>query len=291
MKAVFNIRCGRRILNLNKRPYIMGILNVTPDSFSDGGHYLTINSSVECARRMAEEGADIIDIGGESSRPGAEPVPLEVELERVIPVIKKLSDKIDILISIDTYKAKVAKEALKAGASIINDISGLRFDPMMAKIAAEAGCPVIIMHMKGTPRDMQRRPAYKDVVKEITAFFKERIAFAVKNGIKRNKIIIDPGIGFGKTVRHNLEIIKRLKEFRKLGVPILIGPSRKSFIGRILNEPVDKRLEGTAAVVAISIANGANIVRVHDVKAMADVAKITDAINKSKRWYWKASLI
>ena len=291
MKAVFNIRCGRRILNLNKRPYIMGILNVTPDSFSDGGHYLTINSSVECARRMAEEGADIIDIGGESSRPGAEPVPLEVELERVIPVIKKLSDKIDILISIDTYKAKVAKEALKAGASIINDISGLRFDPMMAKIAAEAGCPVIIMHMKGTPRDMQRRPAYKDVVKEITAFFKERIAFAVKNGIKRNKIIIDPGIGFGKTVRHNLEIIKRLKEFRKLGVPILIGPSRKSFIGRILNEPVDKRLEGTAAVVAIGIANGANIVRVHDVKAMADVAKITDAINKSKRWYWKASLI
>ena len=269
----------------------MGILNVTPDSFSDGGHYLTINSSVECARRMAEEGADIIDIGGESSRPGAEPVPLEVELERVIPVIKKLSDKIDILISIDTYKAKVAKEALKAGASIINDISGLRFDPMMAKIAAEAGCPVIIMHMKGTPRDMQRRPAYKDVVKEITAFFKERIAFAVKNGIKRNKIIIDPGIGFGKTVRHNLEIIKRLKEFRKLGVPVLIGPSRKSFIGRVLNEPVDKRLEGTAAVVAIGIANGANIVRVHDVKAMADVAKITDAINKSKRWYWKASLI
>jgi len=291
MKAVFNIRCGRRILNLNKRPYIMGILNVTPDSFSDGGHYLTINSSVECARRMAEEGADIIDIGGESSRPGAEPVPLEVELERVIPVIKKLSDKIDILISIDTYKAKVAKEALKAGASIINDISGLRFDPMMAKIAAEAGCPVIIMHMKGTPRDMQRRPAYKDVVKEITAFFKERIAFAAENGIKKNRIIIDPGIGFGKTVRHNLEIIKRLKEFRKLGVPILIGPSRKSFIGRILNEPVDKRLEGTAAVVAISIANGANIVRVHDVKAMADVAKITDAINKSKRWYWKASLI
>ena len=281
MKAVFNIRCGRRILNLNKRPYIMGILNVTPDSFSDSGHYLTINSSVECARRMAEEGADIIDIGGESSRPGAEPVPLEVELERVIPVIKKLSDKIDILISIDTYKAKVAKEALKAGASIINDISGLRFDPMMAKIAAEAGCPVIIMHMKGTPRDMQRRPAYKDVVKEITAFFKERIAFAVKNGIKRNKIIIDPGIGFGKTVRHNLEIIKRLKEFRKLGVPVLIGPSRKSFIGRVLNEPVDKRLEGTAAVVAIGIANGANIVRVHDVKAMADVAKITDAILKS----------
>lgn len=278
MKAVFNIRCGRRILNLNKRPYIMGILNVTPDSFSDGGHYLNIDSAVECAKRMAEEGADIIDIGGESSRPGAEPVPLEVELERVIPVIRELSDKIDILISIDTYKATVAKEALKAGASIINDISGLRFDPMMAKVAAEADCPVIIMHMKGTPRDMQKRPVYKDVVKEITAFFKERISFAVKNGIKKNKIIIDPGIGFGKTVGHNLEIIKRLKEFRKLGVPILIGHSRKSFIGRILNADVDKRLEGTAAAVAIGIANGANIVRVHDVKAMADVAKIADAI-------------
>ena len=229
---------------------------------------------------MAEEGADIIDIGGESSRPGAEPVPLEVELERVIPVIRELSDKIDILISIDTYKATVAKEALKAGASIINDISGLRFDPMMAKAAAEAGCPVIIMHMKGTPRDMQKRPLYKDVVKEITAFFKERISFAVKNGIKKNKIIIDPGIGFGKTVGHNLEIIKRLKEFRKLGVPILLGPSRKSFIGKILNADIENRLEGTAAAVAIGIANGADIVRVHDVKEMADVARITDAILK-----------
>lgn len=278
MKDVFNIRCGRRILNLNKRPYIMAILNVTPDSFSDGGHYLNIGSAVECAKRMAEEGADIIDIGGESSRPGAEPVPLEVELERVIPVISVLSKEIDVPISIDTYKAKVAKEALKAGASIINDISGLRFDPLMAKVAAEAGCPVIIMHMKGVPRDMQKRPVYKDVVKEITAFFKERISFAVKNGIKKNKIIIDPGIGFGKTVGHNLEIIKQLKEFRKLGVPILLGPSRKSFIGKILNATVDKRLEGTAAAVAIGIANGANIVRVHDVKAMADVAKIADAI-------------
>ncbi len=274
------IRCGKYRLDFGKKPYIMGILNITPDSFSDSGHYLNIDSAVECAKRMAEEGADIIDIGGESSRPGAEPVPLEVELERVIPVIKRLSNKICIPISIDTYKAKVAKEALKAGASIINDISGLRFDPLMAKVAKEAGCPVIIMHMKGTPRNMQKRPVYKDVVKEITAFFKERIAFAVENGIKKNKIIIDPGIGFGKTVRHNLEIIKRLSEFRKLGVSILIGPSRKSFIGRILNATVDKRIEGTAAVVAIGIANGANIVRVHDVKEMVDVAKIADAVLK-----------
>jgi dihydropteroate synthase len=272
------IKCGKYRLDFGKRPYIMAILNVTPDSFSDGGHYFNIDRAVKHAKMMAAEGADIIDIGGESSRPGSEPVLLEKELERVIPVIKALSKEIDIPISIDTYKAEVAKEALNAGASIINDISGLRFDPLMAKVAAEAGCPVIIMHMKGTPRDMQKRPVYKDVVKEITAFFKERISFAVKNGIKKNKIIIDPGIGFGKTVVHNLEIIKRLKEFRKLGVPILIGPSRKSFIGRILNADVDKRLEGTAAAVAIGIANGANIVRVHDVKEMADVAKIADAI-------------
>ncbi len=280
-KGNFRMKCGKYLLDFNKRPYIMGILNVTPDSFSDGGHFLNVDSAVEHAKMMAAEGADIIDIGGESSRPGSEPVPLEVEVERVMPVIKALSKKINLPISIDTYKAKVAREALKAGACIINDISGLRFDPLMARVAAEADCHVIIMHMKGTPRDMQKRPVYKNVVKEITAFFKERISFAVKNGIKRNKIIIDPGIGFGKTVRHNLEIIKRLSEFKNLGVPILIGPSRKSFIGKILNATVDKRLEGTVAAVAISIANGANIVRVHDVKTMADVAKVADAILKS----------
>ena len=217
-------------------------------------------------------------MAGESSRPGAGSVSLNEELKRVIPVIEALSKKIDVPISIDTYKAEAARQALNAGASIINDISGLRFDPMMVEVAAEANAPVIIMHMKGTPRDMQKRPAYKDVVKEIIDFFKERISYAIKNGIKKNKIIIDPGIGFGKTVRHNLEIIKRLGEFKRLGVPILLGPSRKSFIGRILDATPEKRMEGTAAVVAIGIVNGANIVRVHDVKAMADVAKATDAI-------------
>ncbi|MBI3353678.1 MAG: dihydropteroate synthase [Nitrospirae bacterium] len=278
MKSNYRIRCGKYLLNLKKRPYIMGILNVTPDSFSDGGLYLNIEKAVEHARRMAAEGADIIDIGGESSRPGAGSVSLNEELKRVIPVIEALSRKIDVPISIDTYKAEAARQSLNAGASIINDISGLRFDPMMVKVAAEANAPVIIMHMKGIPRDMQKRPLYKDVVKEIISFFKERISYAIKNGIKKNKIIIDPGIGFGKTVRHNLEIIKRLGEFRSLGVPILLGPSRKSFIGRILDAAPEKRMEGTAAVVAIGIANGANIVRVHDVKAMADVAKATDAI-------------
>ncbi len=278
MKSSYRMRCGKYLLSLAKRPYIMGILNVTPDSFSDGGLYLNIEKAVEHAIRMAVEGADIIDIGGESSRPGAESVSLNEELKRVIPVIEALSKKIDVPISIDTYKAEAARQALNAGASIINDISGMRFDPMMAKVAAEANAPVIIMHMKGSPRGMQKRPVYKDVVKEIISFFKERISYAIKNGIKKNKIIIDPGIGFGKTVRHNLEIIRRLNEFKRLGVPILLGPSRKSFIGRILDAPLEKRMEGTAAAVAIGITNGANIVRVHDVKAMADVAKITNAI-------------
>lgn len=281
MKSNYRIRCGKYLLNLRKRPYIMGILNITPDSFSDGGLYLDIKEAIEHARRMAAEGADIIDVGGESSRPGAEPVSLDEELKRVIPVIEALSKKIDIPISIDTYKADVANEAITAGASIINDISGLRFDPMMVKAAADADAPVIIMHMKGAPRDMQRRPAYKDVVKEIIDFFKERISYAIKNGVKKNKIIIDPGIGFGKTVRHNLKIIKRLGEFKSLGVPILLGPSRKSFIGKILDAPPEKRMAGTAAAVAMGIANGADIIRVHDVEEMLDAARITDAIINS----------
>lgn len=280
MKNNFKIRCGRHLLNLNKRPYIMGILNVAPDSFSDGGVYLNIKNALDHAKRMAAEGVDIIDVGGESSRPGAEPVSLKEELKRVIPVIKSISKETDVPISIDTYKAEVAREAIEAGASIINDISGLRFDPKMAGVAAKADVPVVIMHMKGTPRNMQKRPVYKDVVKEILAFFRERISFAINNGIRKSNIIVDPGIGFGKTVRHNLELINRLSEFRAIGAPILLGPSRKSFIGKILNATVDKRLEGTAAAVAIGIANGANILRVHDVKAMADVAKIADAILK-----------
>lgn len=256
----------------------MGILNVTPDSFSDGGIYLNIKNALKHVKRMAAEGVDIIDVGGESSRPGAEPVSLKEELKRIIPVIKFIAKETNVPISIDTYKAEVAKEAVEAGASIINDISGLRFDPKMVGVAAKAGVPVVIMHMKGTPRNMQNRPVYKDVVKEILTFFRERISFAINNGIRKSSIIVDPGIGFGKTVRHNLEIINRLSEFRVLGAPILLGPSRKSFIGKILNATVDKRLEGTAAAVAIGIANGANILRVHDIKAMCDVAKIADAI-------------
>ncbi|MDI6800094.1 MAG: dihydropteroate synthase [Actinomycetota bacterium] len=261
-----------------KKTAVMGILNVTPDSFSDGGVYLNLDLAIRAAERMTKDGADIIDIGGESSRPGAEPATLADELTRVTPVIEALSGRLNIPISIDTYKAKVAEEALKAGAVIINDISGLRADERMAGVAAEAKAAVVIMHMLGTPRDMQKDPKYKSVIDEIISFFTERIAFAIKSGIKEDKIIIDPGIGFGKTLEHNLEILRRLDDFKTLGFPVLIGTSRKSFIGTVLGLEVTDRLEGTAATVTYSIVKGADIVRVHDVKEMARVAKMTDVL-------------
>jgi len=260
----------------------MGILNVTPDSFSDGGLYASVESAVEHAERMVSEGADIIDVGGESTRPGAESVPAEDEIRRILPVIEKLTKITKIPISIDTYKSSVARRALEAGACIINDISALRGDPDMAYVAAEAGVSVALMHMKGTPKDMQVNPHYDDPINEITSFFRERIQAAVDAGISPDQIIIDPGIGFGKTAEHNLEIIRRLREFKSLGKPILIGTSRKSFIGKVLDLPVDDRLEGTAATVAVSICNGADIVRVHDVKEMLRVARMTDAIMREE---------
>jgi dihydropteroate synthase len=263
-------------LNFNKT-LIMGILNVTPDSFYDGGLYINPLDAVSHALKMEEEGADIIDIGGESSRPGAEPVSEEENLRRVCPVIEKLINKLKIPISIDTYHPKVAEECIKLGASIVNDITGLR-NKEMIEIVAKYKVAVVIMHMKGTPKNMQENPTYTDVVKEIKEYLKKQIEEARKYEI--NNIIIDPGIGFGKTVEHNIEIIKRLNEFKELGVPILIGPSRKSFIGKILNLPEKERLEGTLAAIAISIYNGANIVRVHDVKEAVRVAKIVDAIIK-----------
>ncbi|MBD3182868.1 dihydropteroate synthase [Candidatus Poribacteria bacterium] len=267
-------------LNLDEinRTLVMGILNVTPDSFSDGGKFNSVARAVEHARKMVEDGADIIDLGGESSRPGSLPVPEEVEIERVLPVIEKLVKFIDVPISIDTYKSPVARQALEAGATIINDISALRYDPDMASVAVDAGVPVILMHMKGTPRDMQRNPHYKSLIPEIISFFSERINFALKEGISHEQIIIDPGIGFGKTIDHNLEIIRRLRDFKVLDKPILMGTSRKSFIGKILDLQVEDRLEGTAATVVVSICNGADIVRVHDVKEIVKVARMTDAI-------------
>ena len=261
----------------------MGVLNVTPDSFSDGGLFFNEKKAVEHAHRLIEEGADIIDIGGESTRPGSEPVPVEEEIRRTIPVIKAISREIKVPISIDTYKSEVAKHALDAGASIVNDISGLRFDPEMPKVVAEYGVPVIIMHIKGRPKDMQQSTVYEALIPEIMDYIRASILLARNFGILEDRIIIDPGIGFGKTFEHNLEIIKNLKEFTLLGRPVAVGVSRKAFIGKILGDvPPSERLEGTASAVAISIFNGANIIRVHDVKEMAKVAKVADAIKRCK---------
>jgi len=270
-------------LDLSNKTCIMGILNVTPDSFSDGGRFFDPASAVHRGMQMAEDGADIIDIGGESTRPGADPITIEEEVRRTIPVIEALSKEIRIPISIDTYKAEVAKSALDAGAEIVNDISGLRYDPRMTKVVAEYGVPVVIMHMKGTPKDMQKAPVYEALIPEILDYFREGIRIAMEAGIPEDKIIVDPGIGFGKRFEHNLEIIHNLCEFVLLEKPLLVGPSRKAFIGKILGDvPPGDRFEGIAAAVAISIFNGAHIVRVHDVKEMVKVAKVADAIKRMR---------
>jgi len=272
------LQIGKRTLAFGRRTYIMGILNVTPDSFSDAGRFFKLEEAVSRAEEMVEEGADIIDIGGESTRPGALPVSVEEEKKRVIPVIKVLSKNRGVIISIDTRKSKVAKAALDAGAQMVNDVSGLRFDRRMAKVIAEYKVPVCLMHLQGTPANMQKNPVYANLMDEILKYLEESIAIAKNAGILLKKIIVDPGIGFGKTVEHNLELLRRLRELKVLGCPILVGPSRKSVIGKILNLPVEERLEGTAAMVAISIANGADLVRVHDVKEMGRVARMADAV-------------
>lgn len=268
-------------LDFSRRTYIMGILNVTPDSFSDSGLYFDRSEAIKRALRMAEEGADIIDIGGESTRPGSEPLAIEEELKRTVPVIEALSKELAIPLSIDTYKSEVARMALDAGASMVNDISGLRFDPEMANIVSEYKVPVVIMHIKGTPKDMQKNPAYEALMPEIIDSLREGIGLALESGISEDKLVIDPGIGFGKTSEHNLEIIHSLLNLTLLEKPVLVGPSRKAFIGRVLGDvPPTARLEGTAAAVAISIMNGANIIRVHDVKEMVEVARVADAIKR-----------
>ena len=256
----------------------MGILNVTPDSFSDGNLFLDANKAINHAKQMVKDGADIIDVGGESSRPGSEPVSEEEELKRVSQIIKKLKDEIKVPISIDTYKPKVAEECIKLGASIINDINGLRNEEMI-KVAAKYKVPVVIMHMKGSPKTMQKNPEYKDVVMEIKQSLAQQIKKAKKAGI--GDIIIDPGIGFGKTMEHNLQILKNLSKFKDLGCPILVGTSRKSFIGNITNLPVNERLEGTLASIAIAVMNGANIIRVHDVKECKRALMVADGIKNA----------
>lgn len=270
-----------KILALGSKTHIMGILNVTPDSFSDGGRYADTDLALAHVREMIEHGADIIDIGGESTRPGADPVTEDEELRRTIPIIERLSKEVKTPLSIDTYKSSVARKALEAGASIVNDISGLRFSPDMAKVVADHNAAVVIMHIKGAPRDMQTNPVYGDVIAEVIDYLAEGIEFALKAGVSRNKILIDPGIGFGKTLEHNLTILNRLNEFRVLSCPLVLGTSRKRFIGAVLNIPgPEQRIFGTAATVALGIERGAHIVRVHDVAQMTQVARMTDAVLK-----------
>lgn len=271
------LQAGGHALEIGGRTHVMGVVNATPDSFSDPGRFARAEDAREGALKMVEDGADIIDIGGESSRPGAEPVPLEEELERTVPLIQSLAGEIEVPISIDTCKAEVAARALDAGAVIINDISGLRFDPGMIPLAAEREVPVVIMHMQGTPRDMQDDPVYDDVVSDICRFLRERTALAIEGGVAPEKILVDPGIGFGKTVEHNLEILRRIEEFRSLPYPLVLGTSRKRFIGSILEKPPDERLMGTAATIAFAIARGVDVVRVHDVPEMVEVARVADA--------------
>lgn len=275
----YRLDCCGKVLQISDQPLIMGILNVTPDSFSDGGNFFNPSAAVEHAQCMADDGADIIDVGGESTRPGAPPVPPDEQIQRICPVIWTLARQLDIPISVDTTSAAVAQAALEAGASVINDVSALRFDPEMAPLAARIGAPVILMHMLGDPRTMQDNPTYTDVIQEIKQFLAERIEFALAAGIDRSKIIIDPGIGFGKTVEHNLLLLKKLCDLCALDVPVLIGPSRKSFIGKVLGieKPAD-RLFGTAAAVVACVHAGAQIIRVHDVKEMSQVVRLAAAI-------------
>jgi len=277
-KTQYSIHCRRRTLTLGKRTLLMGILNVTPDSFSDGGLFFDKDKAISHGLRMVEEGADIIDIGGESTRPGSKPLELEEELRRVIPVIESIVKETDVPISIDTYKSTVAQRAIEAGAEIINDISGLHFDPGLAMVAAKGNIPLILMHIRGTPGTMQKNVHYDSLFSEILQYLKDSIQRAESAGLDPRQIIIDPGIGFGKTVEDNLLIIKNLYEFRILGKPILLGTSRKSFIGKILNTEADDRLEGTLSSIAIGVLNGAHIIRSHDVLQAKRAIVVADAI-------------
>jgi dihydropteroate synthase len=274
----FVLRCRSGDLRLGERTLIMGVLNVTPDSFSDGGLYLEPQMAIEHGLRMAEEGADIIDVGGESSRPGSDPAPLDEELKRVIPVIEGLASRLEIPLSVDTYKSQVAERAIEAGAQMINDISGLRFDPQVPAVAARFDTPLIIMHIKGSPKTMQQNPSYEDLMGEIIAYLREGMEKAERGGVDPHQVIVDPGIGFGKRVQDNLVIINRLDELNTLGRPLLIGTSRKSFIGALLGAEVHQRGVGTLATVAVSVLKGAHIVRVHDVAPMKQAVDMVDAI-------------
>ncbi|MBV9387171.1 MAG: dihydropteroate synthase [Chroococcidiopsidaceae cyanobacterium CP_BM_ER_R8_30] len=263
-----------------KRTYLMGVLNITPDSFSDGGEFNTTAAALLRAQQMVADGVDIIDVGGQSTRPGAEEIPLEVELNRLLPVLQVLRQELpSVPISVDTTRAAVAKIAVQEGADLVNDISGATFDPDMLPTVSQLGVPIVLMHMRGTPKTMQQMTDYQDLIGELYDFLKSQIAAATKAEIDCSRIIIDPGIGFAKTSEQNLEILRRLSEFRSLKYPILVGPSRKGFVGRILNQPDPKaRIWGTAAACCAAITGGADLLRVHDVKEMRDVCRVADAI-------------
>lgn len=269
---------GSKKFNTGSAPLIMGVLNATPDSFYDGGRYNSHESAVERIEKMIDEGADIIDIGGLSSRPGSKPVSPEEELKRTIPLIKYIHDNFSILISIDTYRSEVASKAVSAGAHIINDISAFTMDGNMASVASKSGAAVVLMHMQGTPEDMQDDPQYINVVDEVYEYLDKRASYAVKSGISADKIIIDPGIGFGKTLDHNLAILNKIRELTLLGFPVLVGASRKSFIGKVLDLPAEERLEGSLTAAVWAAINGASILRVHDVAATARAVKMANSI-------------
>lgn len=272
-----NWKCREHELSVFERVHVMGILNTTPDSFSDGGRFYDPDDAVKQGIDMASDGADIIDVGGESTRPGAAPVTAEEEMERVLPVIESLAAEIQIPISIDTTKSIVAEAALQAGASIVNDISALRFDPALGEVVANFGAGLVLMHMLGEPRSMQENPVYSDVVAEVKETLEGRVEQARAFGIAPEAIAVDPGIGFGKTREHNLTLLKCVSEFSG-DHPVVVGPSRKSFIGATLDLPVGERLEGTAATIAWAVAEGVQVVRVHDVKEIVRVVRMVEAI-------------
>lgn len=276
-------KCRDMVLRVGERPLIMGILNVTPDSFSDGGHYWDRHNAVARGLQMAAEGADIIDVGGESTRPGALGIDAEEELERVIPVIEELAGKINAVISVDTMKAGVARRALEAGARIVNDVSALSHDPDMLDVALESGAGVILMHMLGSPRTMQDDPRYEDVVGEVTDYLRSRVEYLCGKGLARNTLAVDPGIGFGKTVRHNLELLANLDMLGALGLPVVVGLSRKSFLGRITGRGVEERLACSLAGLVFCIFNGAHVMRVHDVKESWDAVQIATALDQERK--------
>jgi dihydropteroate synthase len=279
---------GREPLRLGARTLLMGILNVTPDSFADGGRHFDLERAVAAGVRMAAEGADIIDVGGESTRPGAEPLGADEERRRVLPVIERLAARVSIPISIDTYKAGVAREAVAAGATIVNDISGLQNDPALGGVAADTGAALVLMHTRGSSRDMYGRAVYDDVMAEIAAELSEAIARAESSGVKRDAIIVDPGVGFAKRAEHSMEVLARLDALEALACPVLAGPSRKSFLKSAIGEvPAERREWATAAAVTASVLHGAHIVRVHDVAHMADVVRVADLIRDARARAWQ----